>query len=151
MYSIITKARPSLERATGNAYTHSSAAVAGSLHTVRVDVSDGTTTSQSWSVTVNLTSTRKTIFSDDFESGWQSQWTQSDASHTTIASNQYHSSSHSARITERYDGSNQGYITLQISTTGYTSIQLSCTVRCNTDCKVPCRHNRLLKCLRNAI
>jgi hypothetical protein len=65
--------------------------------------------------------TRQTIFTDDFESGWKSQWPSSLRDHEGITTSTYHSSSHSAWI----DGDDDGYITLQISTTGYTSIQLS--------------------------
>ncbi|MCW4002933.1 MAG: PKD domain-containing protein [Candidatus Bathyarchaeota archaeon] len=63
---------------------------------------------------------RTTIFSDDFESDWQSEWTHSDSD---IQTSQYHSSNHAARL--YVSGSTQGFITLQISTTGYTSIQLN--------------------------
>ena len=65
--------------------------------------------------------TRQNIFTDNFESNsWKSQWSQSDAD---ISTAQAHSTTRSTRLTVDSSG-NQGYIILQIATTGYTGIQL---------------------------
>ncbi|MFA5365238.1 MAG: hypothetical protein WC325_08675, partial [Candidatus Bathyarchaeia archaeon] len=70
----------------------------------------------------------ETLFSDDFESGsFGSNWVSTSWWASSIDSSQHHSGIQSARLTTYSDcyGGENGYITLQISTTGYSSIELS--------------------------
>ena len=107
-------------------YTFSSwSATAGITITNPSSVSTTVTLNSPGTITATFTAvSRKTIFSDDFENGWKSQWTR-DNTYSSIVNSQSHSTSHSARITASNGGGTQGYIQLDISTTGSTSVQLS--------------------------
>ena len=113
---------------TGTTYTYT-AQTAGSPHTVYCRVTDSATTPvtlQSNTVTINVNAapTRQTIFSDDVESwSWDAEWIESGRAYADITNDESHSSSRSIHLDGRTG--NDGYVTLQISTTGYTSIQLS--------------------------
>ncbi len=81
-----------------------------------------TTMNTAQTITINYTP--PTIFSDNFENNWLTQW----AAHNTYSSiltAQSYSPTHAARLRGGNNDNQQGSMTLQISTTGYTSIQLS--------------------------
>jgi flagellin-like protein len=75
-------------------------------------------------VTVNSVVTQQTIFSDDFENNnFKPEWNTN--YYASISSDESHSPTRSARIRGTYYGGDDGAITLEISTAGYTTIEVS--------------------------
>jgi PKD repeat protein len=94
-------------------------------YTVTLTVTDDDGATDDYSTTITVAAGPQTLFSDNFESGsFGTSWSTS-SSATSIVTSQSHSPTHSAQLIYSYYGGQSGYATLQISTSGYTSIELS--------------------------